>query len=207
MKRNSGNILFVILISIGVIAVSVTGYFYWSSKPVIPVSTPTTIENTLFPTTTPNDELTPEVAKKILPLPDPTAKRSLCNCSLGISSGTNVEFLVTSSSGLQTGYLVASKSYLQNIPTSSYGVQHDISDDTGRNPPMPDITYFGLSEGENGIYTLQIIGRQPGKYHLDVGVVFGPGNSTTSADGTLTTNQVDNYTLTIPSGVIQKVNQ
>ncbi len=87
-------------------------------------------------------------------------KTSLCNCSFVISSISNVEFLVTSPSGQQTGYVQGNKYPLLNIPSSSYGVQPGISDDTGESPPLPDSVQFGTSEGENGIYNVQIFPKQ-----------------------------------------------
>ena len=71
---NKENILVIILPFFAILVIGVAGYFYWSSKHVIPANTPTLAKNNaLFPISTPSDELTPEVAKKILPLPDPTA--------------------------------------------------------------------------------------------------------------------------------------
>lgn len=153
------------------------------------------------------------IEPSLSPLPSavPTAspkppESSLCNCSFAISSSTNVEFLVTSPSGQQAGYLQASNSYVSNIPDASYGVEPGLSDDTGVEPPMPDEVVFGVSEAENGIYTLEVIGKEPGKYDLDVRIALGPGNGKVlSIKGELTKNQIDKYAITIPSGTIQKI--
>ncbi|MDP3998121.1 MAG: hypothetical protein Q8P89_00700 [bacterium] len=126
--------------------------------------------------------------------------------SWAISSGTNVEFLVTSPSGQQEGYLAVSNSYVRDLPDAYYGVEGGIVDMTGQGPPILDALQFGQNNPENGIYTLQIFGKQPGAYHLEVAFAWGPGDGKVdSIDGTLTTNQVDKYTVTIPSGAIQKV--
>src|SRR3972149_7706563 len=109
------------------------------------------------------------------PFPPPTKTASptisepskFCNCSWAILSTTNVEFLVTSPSGQQTGYLQAGNSYVNNIPDASYGIEGGIADDTGQNPPSPSFNYFGQNNPQNGIYGLQVISKQSGKYHLD----------------------------------------
>ena len=133
---------------------------------------------------------------------------SVCTCSWAKSTDTNVELLVTSPSGQQEGYLLTSNSYINNIPEASYGIEQGIADPSKKELPLPDRLYFGVSDAENGIYELQVIGKQPGKYHLDVGFSWGPMNTkSVSVEGTLTTNQVDKYTVTLPDGVIQKVNQ
>jgi hypothetical protein len=134
------------------------------------------------------------------------AQSQLCNCSWTISSGTNVEFLVTSPSGKQTGYLQASNSYVSGIPDASYGIEEGIADDTGQNPSLPNILVFMTNSAENGTYTMQIIPKQLGKYHLEVAFVWGPGSSkVVPIEGTLVTNQTDKYTITFPSGTVQKV--
>lgn len=136
-----------------------------------------------------------------------TNKISQCNCSFVVTSGTNIEFLVTSPTGKQTGYIKSNKYPLLDIPSSSYGIQHGISDDTGKNPPMPDINYFGISEAENGTYKLDVIPKQAGKYYLHMGLAFGPPlkGIEASAEGMLTENQFDKYMINIPDGTLKKV--
>ncbi len=149
------------------------------------------------------------------PPPTPTktvsptiSESSFCNCSWAISSTTNVEFLVTNPSGKQTGYLQATKGYIQDIPDSSYGIEGGISDDTGQSTPSPSYLYFGQNIPENGNYVLQVIPKQVGNYHLEISFAWGPGNTKVSSfDGTLISNQIDKYTITIPDGSNQKLNE
>lgn len=130
---------------------------------------------------------------------------SKCNCSWAISSGTNVEILVTSPSGQQTGYLQASNSYVNNIPDASYGPEFGIQDPSGQITPMPNINYFGMNNPENGVYKLQVIGISAENYQLDISFAWEPLNSKiTAIDGTLSVNQIDKYTITFPDGNIQK---
>ncbi|HLO14169.1 MAG TPA: hypothetical protein VK206_05030, partial [Anaerolineales bacterium] len=60
-----------------------------------------------------------------------------------------------------------------------------------------------------GIYILQIIDKQPRKYNLSLISSWGTGldvkSKEVSVEGTLTTNQVDKYTVALPDGNIQKL--
>lgn len=68
-----GNVLLIVLVALAVVSLLVGGYFWWSSKPVMPVGAPAGVKNSLLPTLTPkNENLTPEEAKKTPPLSDPT---------------------------------------------------------------------------------------------------------------------------------------
>lgn len=142
----------------------------------------------------------------------PTTSTSASINSWAITSEPNIEFLITSPSGQKTGYLEESNSYIEGIPNAYYGIEGGIADATGQNPPSPYFLSFGLNNPENGIYLFQILsrhGKQPGSYHLRVIFMRGSGaelsEEDTLIDGMLTTNQVDNFTITIPSGTIQKI--
>ena len=175
-----------LLLVIAIVIIGIASFLYYSRQKVI------------IKTNTLSSSSKDDVPQK--------SESKYCNCSWAITTGTNVEFLVFSPSGQQTGYLQASNSYVNNIPDSSYGIEQGIGDDTGQGPPLPDMNYFGMNNPENGVYEVQIISRQPGDYHLDVSIAWGPMNGKTiSIDGTLVTNQVDKYAVTFPDGEIQKV--
>jgi hypothetical protein len=143
-------------------------------------------------------KLTPSIAR--------IQKTQSGNCSWAIVGSDNVELLVTDPSGRQEGFLQLSSNYVYDIPDASYGFQQGLKDDTGKNPPLPSSIYFGQNNAEDGIYTLQIISTQPGKYHTDIGIGCSSTNSkAVPIDGELTKNQSDNYTITFPSGSVKKI--
>ena len=130
----------------------------------------------------------------------------ICDCSWGIAADTSVEFLVISPSGKQTGYLQTTNSYLQELPDSYYGIESGIGDDTGQGPPLHDVLMFGQNNPEEGLYKIQVVGKPGGKYKLDIGVAFGPERSfSVSGEGNLITNRVDEYTFSIPEGILKKM--
>lgn len=74
--------------------------------------------------------------------------------------------------------------------------------------PMPAENYFGVSEAETGIYKLQVIGKQSGKYVLDVRIArISSTGKVATISGTIAANQIDQYNVDIPVGTIQKVNK
>ncbi len=199
MKNLKGIVSVFVLIILALVVVGGVGYYAYKNGQInlIPRS-----GLSKFPPLT----LSPTPSIKALPSHTPS-ETSLCDCSWAISSSTNIEFLVTSPSGEQTGYLQGTKTYVQNIPDSSYGIESGIADDTGQNLPLPDSLYFGLNNSENGIYLLEVTVKQSGKYHLDIGIAWGPMNSKSiPVDGALMANQVDKYELIFPEGAIQKIN-
>lgn len=132
-------------------------------------------------------QLTPAISSKDIRSP-------VCDCSWSISGSLNVEFLVTNPSGKQTGYLQASNTYVNNIPDASYG-------------PDAGFLYFGQNKPENGVYTVKVFAKQPGDYSLDVGIVYGPMNSkVVPISGAFVTKQVDEYTIELPEGLVNMIN-
>ena len=154
-------------------------------------------------------EATIILPKGISTSPAPNTPESKnCDCSWAITGSTNVEFLITDPYGKQTGYLKDLKTYAREIPDSSYGIESGMADDLGQNPPQPDIQYFGMNNADNGVYKLEVIGRENGSYHIEIAIVWGPMNTKSILfDGDLDVNQVDSYQIMFPSGTIQKLNK
>ena len=120
---------------------------------------------------------------------------STCNCSWAITSSTNVELLVTSPSGKKTGYLQTSNKYVNELPDASYGIEN------------PDVLYFGQNNPENGTYTLQVIGKQSGMYDLQISIAYGPmKGKSIPINGTMVSDQADEYTIRLPDGLVKKIN-
>ncbi|MGH7203122.1 MAG: hypothetical protein ACREHC_01620, partial [Candidatus Levyibacteriota bacterium] len=108
-----------------------------------------------------------------------------------------VKFLVTDPDGNQTGYDPDSSTDIQNIPNSSYGIQQGLIDDTGANPPQPDILYYGQENPIPGEYKVEVIGTGVGEYKLDLGQATGPGGtSLQTISGTAAIGKTDTYTVT-----------
>lgn len=124
-----------------------------------------------------------------------------------MSGDINVELLVTDSQGRQEGYLLQSNSYTNTLPNGTYGLEKGETDLSGKSPPLPDSIQFAVNNPPNGKYTIQVIGRNSGTYHVDIVLVNSNyQNSTRSLDGISSVNKVDTYTLTLPDGTLQKVN-
>jgi hypothetical protein len=204
MDKQQGVIQIILPLIVLLMAISILGIFLYQKQ-----STGLS-NNSWAEATHPYSSFTPSLPpSEILTASPKPSESSVCNCSWAISTNTNVDFLVTNPSGQQEGYLKSSNSYARNIPDAYYGIELGIGDeDSGGGPLQPDILQFGQKNPENGIYTLQVIGKTPGKYHIDMAFAWGSGNTkTTSIDGMLTTNQTDIYTVTIPNGTIQKIDK
>lgn len=118
-------------------------------------------------------------------------------------------FLVTDPNGNQTGYIPSTKSYIQNIPNTSYGVAGGIAPPDGSAPAMPNVIEFAtLMDGTKyGIYTIQVNGFVNGNYDLQIAIIASANDNRKSFDitGSVTQNSVDTYKINIPSGTYTKV--
>ena len=150
----------------------------------------------------PTSDQVPVVVKPASPT---TSEATVDNWTM--TSPSNIEFLVTNSTGQQEGYLYSSKSYVSTLPNASYGLQEGITDMTGKNPPLPDKIYFSFSNPPNNVYSLEVIGIQQGKYHIDISFLSKSDTAAQDAflEGELATNQINTYTITLPQGTIEKV--
>jgi hypothetical protein len=203
MYRRRGIVMVVLLLVVFLAAIGIFGlYLFQKQQNKVPgtvLNKITALHNTVTPFYSPSS------IPNSSPIPTET---STCDCSWAISSGTNVEFLITSPSGQQEGYLQSSNSYIKDLPDAYYGVEPGIADETGQNPPQPDMLQFGQSNPQNGIYDIQVIGKHPGNYHLDILFAWGPSNTEKlSFEGILNLNQIDKYKVTFPDGTVEKVNQ
>lgn len=154
--------------------------------------------------------ITQKQPEKLAPTQSTTTtylKTTNCDCSFAISASTNIELLITSPSGKQTGYLATSDRYTNEIPDASYGIGNGIASDTGEGPGIPDRNYFGVNNPEIGDYALEVIGKQTGKYQLDIAIALAPGEGKqTSLGSTTSPNQTDKYKFTIPDLSVQRIN-
>lgn len=122
---------------------------------------------------------------------------------------SNVELLITDSLGRQSGYVLSKQSYVEDIPQSSYIYGGSITDPL-THKTMPSHPDFSINNPLNGDYQVQVIGKNLGKYSIAVYLTSGTGvNSkaiTSSIDGNTDVNQIDKYSVSLPSGKIQKLN-
>ncbi len=209
MYKQQGITSIVLLLIVLLATFSIFGIFLYEKQQN---GVPSTISNRI---TTLNNSISPSQPPSVLPTGlsnkpiEPSSKSPSSIDLWTIDSGTNVEFLVTSPSGQQEGYLQASNNYINTIPDAGYGVEKGIGDPDGEGAPLPDHRSFSVWNPKNGIYVLEIISKQPGKYNLSMTFSWGTGSDVKSKEvsivGTLTKNQVDKYTITIPDGTIQKV--
>lgn len=109
-----------------------------------------------------------------------------------------VEMLITDSNGQRTGYDPETGTYVLEIPDSSYGPEDGIVDDTGVEPTLPEVLYFGQNSLENGTYKVEVIGTGSGQYELDFAVANGPMDTEIqSISGTTTPGQIDTYLVKV----------
>ena len=149
---------------------------------------------------------TPGQTPDVKPATSTTSEATIDNWTM--TSASNIEFLVVNSIGQQAGYVYSLKSYVSTLPNASYGFEKGITDMTGKNPPLPDEIYFNFNNPPNDVYSLQVVGIQQGKYHIDISFLSksDTGIQDASLDSELATNQIDTYTITFPQGTIEKVN-
>lgn len=112
-----------------------------------------------------------------------------------------VELLITDPDGNKTGYDPATKSFLQDISESSYGLQKGLIDDENVMVTQDEVKYFGQNILEDGKYTIQVIGIGIGPYTLDFGVASGPDDSfLQSISGIAVEGQIDTFQVNASSG-------
>jgi len=117
--------------------------------------------------------------------------------SWSIVAHSPVTFLVTDPNGNQTGFDPSSNTTVEAIPNSSYGIQQGLIDDTGINPPQPDILYYGQENPAEGTYEIKVTGTGSGEYTLDFAESTGPGNSSLqTVEGTASIGKTDTYIIT-----------
>jgi hypothetical protein len=105
-----------------------------------------------------------------------------------------VALLVTDPSGARTGTDPSTGAYVQEIEDSWYGVEQGLVDDTGVDPPLPDLLTFGQNGLSSGTYIVQVIGVGSGPYSLD----FAVGSGLTpiqTVTGTATLGKIDTFEL------------
>lgn len=147
------------------------------------------------------------------PLPSSRPQASSTSIKLWeMTSDSNIELLVTNSTKQQSGYLLANGRSILDIPNTQYELGGGITDPSGQNPPMPAKNLFYFENPPNGIYQLQIIGKQSGKYRVTFYFVSGnKPNANLKNDVndvievTTSVNQIDSYSITLPEGKIQKI--
>jgi hypothetical protein len=135
---------------------------------------------------------------------------SINNWDMTSNYGLDVEFLVTAPNGKQEGYLSSNNKYVYDIPNAIYGPQGNISDPTGKSSGMPGQQHFSVKDPVNGAYTIQIIGKKAGKYQIVITLSNGYGNDykqiLKELNETTAVGQIDTYSITLPQGNIQRVN-
>jgi hypothetical protein len=126
------------------------------------------------------------------------------DCAWAILTTANVEFLITSPTGKQTGFDRENNNYLLEMPDSSYGPESGIGADDGSGSKMTDMMYFGQNSPEFGLHKLQVIGKDDDKYQLHFSLVCEPGNSITNdINSIIKNNGVENYQINLPEGKIE----
>lgn len=125
-----------------------------------------------------------------------------------IGTTDNVELLITDPSGNQSGYLLENKTRIVGIPNAIYDFGGGILPPDGSGKGLPDHPEFSGQKLLSGIYIVQVIGKELGKYHVDSMLTVGSENiSPGSLDGNITTiDQIDKYSISLPEGKIQKIN-
>jgi hypothetical protein len=197
MKQRKGNALIALLIVVTLATLGIIGSAIYKGQPKQKVIEPPSITTARISQTTARSSSTSSVSPAI----------SYCNCTWAVTGPTSVEFLITSPSGIQQGYLQATKTYVYDILDASYGIESGIGDATGQGSPTPAFLYFGMNNAQNGTYDLQVIAKTSGNYHLDISVAWNSENSKKlSVDGKLELGQIDKYTVSFPDGIVQKVN-
>lgn len=128
-----------------------------------------------------------------------------CDCSLAITTTSNIEFIVTNPFGQQSGFQQNKADYINEIPNASYGLEEGIMDASGQGIPLQDLRYFSVNDPLNGVYILKIIPQQSGTYNLTIALVWGPENSISyTYKSVLGENQADFFQLSLPEGLIEK---
>lgn len=115
-----------------------------------------------------------------------------------VAAHSPVELLITDPDLVQTGFNPSDSTYPKYISNSTYGVQQGIIDDTGIEPPLPDIKYYGQNNPIPGTYKVQVIGTGMGLYSLDFGFAKGPGDTSLQTfPGIAAPGKIDTYLVTM----------
>lgn len=112
-----------------------------------------------------------------------------------------IELLITDPIGLQTGFNPATGTYVYDIDGSSYGLLPGLIDDSGIQPPLPDVLYFGQNNLATGEYIIQVIGIGSGQYSLDFGFASrSQAASFHTVNGMAIPGEIDTYTVNVVEG-------
>ncbi len=118
-----------------------------------------------------------------------------------ITMHSPAQFLVTDPNGQVTGYVASSGTTISNIPGAYYSISQGLSDDTGVDPPLPDIPFFENNSPIPGTYTVQVIGTGSGPYTLDFSSSSDSGSiSQSSISGITSAGQVDTFEVQVSGG-------
>jgi hypothetical protein len=135
------------------------------------------------------------------------SNKETCDCAWAISGTSNLEFVVIDPDGRREGYIKDTNSYANELPDASYGPDTGASDDSGGGTKATALVMFNMNSPKNGTYILQIIGKEPGNYHVEISFTWGPNDSKlTKFDGLISEGQVNKYRINIPEGKAEEIN-
>jgi len=135
---------------------------------------------------------------KPTPTTNPTITYNLSSLSIMLSSGKTLiaDLIVTSPKGLKIGKdPISNKTYNELGDNSSYGVEQLSADDGSGRVTDPQLV-FNTGLLESGDYTIEIIGKNTGNYHLIFQVYDRSGKSHQARlSGTIQKNSINKYIL------------
>jgi hypothetical protein len=116
---------------------------------------------------------------------------------LNILSSMNVQFMVIDPEGRRTGYDLATRSRLSEIPSSHYEEKYTGVSDGGIGEKSRDFVAAFGSPGElvDGPYTLRVYGETSGPFWLSISVYREPVSEDFNIRGTIRRGEMKVYRL------------
>jgi hypothetical protein len=107
-------------------------------------------------------------------------KISVPQKTLTLRAHSPVQLNITDPNGHQTGFNPASQTIMQNITSSTYGVEPGIASTDGSSSAGDETKYFQVINPTEGYYKIEVVGIGNGSYTLDITTTDDQGNSSTS---------------------------